>query len=312
MDTIDPRDKRNWFAKLHHLHYLYLIIILLLSLIGYLAYCHSGGTENDKQLLTFLSFAATISSIILSVLAIIITVQSSGATERLRDSVMQMSSLPNEIAKRFDTSSSQMNDATRELMASAKENKDVSEKSIAVIKETITKFSEELAERYKGHDLKIDHVSQIVEEALKQAGGGLGPDVIKAGELSKIQVSSFLERTSKVTINLLYFIDKYLQMHLSKPVSLTTLAGVFGYGDASGWMAKYFFASIIQMNSFKLVEYSNDPGDIDLLRFFSVNDFVSKELPKHLSGQEKVMELIDGFVKSLADSNDEEGNKEEK
>lgn len=298
---MESNDSKNWFARVHHLHYVYIIIILLVVLIGYLAYCHCAGNEGDKQLLTFLSFAATISSIILSVLAIIITVLSSGSTDRLRDSVMQMSLLPKEIADRFDKSSAELNNASSRIERSTQDNKEVSEKSIAAIQEKINQLSGEIDERYKGHDKKIEQVSKQVEEVLKQSGGGLGADVKVIDGITEEQISFFLERTSKATIGLLYFIQQYLYRHITKPVSLTAFAIKLGYTGENTWMGKYFFASIVQMNSFKLVEYSNDTSDLDTMRFSSLNSILSKEIDKHFLSIESVRGVIDEFVESLVD-----------
>ena len=310
MEAEETEKNRTWMSRIHHLHYVYIIIILLLALIGYIAFCHSSASDDDKQLLTFLGFAATISSIILSVLAIIITVISSGATDRLRDSVIKMSLLPSEIASRFDKSSSELNDASSKIVSSTEKNKEESERSIAIIQEKISQLSGLINDRYKGHDEKIELVSRKLEEAMKQSGGGLGADVKKKEDVSLSQVTFFFERTSKATIILLYFIDKYIYCHISKPVSLTTFAEALGYGGDSKWMAKYFFASIVQMNSFKLLEYSNEASDFDLLRFSSINKIIHAEVGNYLSCVEPAITRVDSFVSTLEDNHSGEENKE--
>ena len=91
---------KNWFAQICYLHYLYVIFILLAALIGVISYYHC--SEKDKSLHEFISFAATLSSIILSVLAIFITVMSGESTNKLRDGIINaVENIKQQIGKNF-------------------------------------------------------------------------------------------------------------------------------------------------------------------------------------------------------------------
>ena len=111
---------KNWFAQICYLHYLYVIFILLAALIGVISYYHC--SEKDKSLHEFISFAATLSSIILSVLAIFITVMSGESTNKLRDGIMGLLKIPEDLSNKVDKSVLDLNNATKNLNDAAKVN----------------------------------------------------------------------------------------------------------------------------------------------------------------------------------------------
>ena len=85
MDT-----KIHFLKRISGWHYVYVILILILTIVGIVAYFYS----DKKDFVSLVSFAATISSIILSVLAIIFTVVSGESTNRLRDGMYDLRRIP--------------------------------------------------------------------------------------------------------------------------------------------------------------------------------------------------------------------------
>lgn len=99
---------KNWFGRLHHLHYIYIILILLLILVSIIAYYHS----DEHDLVAQVGFAASISSIILSVLAIIVTVVSNGSMDKLAHGMYGLRDVPADVKKSTDDAIKKITDTT--------------------------------------------------------------------------------------------------------------------------------------------------------------------------------------------------------
>lgn len=88
-------EKNSWYREVNPLHYIYIIIALVLTVILVVAYRSS----DNAELVKLVSFAGTITSIILSVIAIFMTILSNdslgGTLNKIRDVSDSIQDVPN-------------------------------------------------------------------------------------------------------------------------------------------------------------------------------------------------------------------------
>lgn len=294
---MEKTDNKSWFGRVHHLHYLYIIIILLIAIIAYVAYCHSSESAADKQLLAFLSFAATLSSIILSVLAIIITVLASHSTDRLSDSVAQLSQIPKEIDDQFAKSTESFKTAAESIQRTTEDNVKKTSENVDLLSELLSEKLSNLKihidSKFEGHEKQLEKLSKnIIGEASK--GNSLGGKVKVVHSPAKELVESFMHSTSKATLLFLYLIKEYCKREISKPVSLSSFCTAVGFSFSDVSFPSYLYGAIIQLSSVHFIDYDTEAGNFDKIYFRSINDVVSSQL-------ESIIDRIDNDVLKKTD-----------
>lgn len=292
---------KNWFAQICYLHYLYVIFILLVALIGVISYYHC--SEKDKSLHEFISFAATLSSIILSVLAIFITVMSSESTNKLRDGIMGLLKIPEDLSNKVDQSVSDLNNATKNLNDAAKANEQVFWDNSRELKNAVENINQQIGKNFSDFGQKLDNIAgnNLTGKAMSLKDAVDEPKDGKE-EISDAQIEQFLSKTSSLSIAFIYLIDQYLQKNIEQPISFTEVASRYGFQKELG-INTYLIACVVFLNSFDLIQYKQyKKDDLDLVVFNSMSESLRNRYKVYYDRNKKDsrQEEIENYLNSLA------------
>lgn len=299
---------KNWFAQISYLHYLYIIFILLTALIGVISYYHC--SEKDKSLHEFISFAATLSSIILSVLAIFITVMSGESTNKLRDGIMGLLKIPENLSKKVDQSVIDLNKATDNLINAAKENEIVFQNNSKELQNALESFKAQMGKSFSDIGNKLDDLTGK-QRSLKDAVDENPKEPL--GEITEEQIDVFLSKTSTLSVAFIYLIDQYLQRNIEQPISLQEIASKYGFTKELG-ISSYLIACIVFLNSFGLIQYKQKEKDnIDLIQFHSISESLRTRYVPYYDKckEESHQDEIDKYLDSLMEKETEKDSDSE-
>lgn len=291
---------KNWFAQICYLHYLYVIFILLVALIGVISYYHC--SEKDKSLHEFISFAATLSSIILSVLAIFITVMSGESTNKLRDGIMGLLKIPEDLSNKVDQSVCNLNNATKNLNDAAKANEQIFLNNSKELKNAVENINLQIGKNFSDFGQKLDYIADnnLTGKTMSLKDAVDEPKDNKE-EISDAQIEQFLSKTSSLSIAFIYLIDQYLQKNIEQPISLTEVASKYGYEKDQG-INTYLIACIVFLNSFDLIQYKQyKKDDLNLIVFYSMSESLRSRYGAYYEKykNDSCQEEIDNYLGSL-------------
>mgnify|MGYP000023127681 CR=1 FL=1 len=298
-------EKVHFLKKISGWHYVYIILILVLTLIGLFSYQFC----TCESLVSLISFASTISSIILSVLAILITVLSGESMNSLRDSLLNLVSIPGEVKTAIGSTINKMEETTSSL-----------EKATMTNDESITKLS-------KAIDVKIEEIEKHIIEQLnlqqQNTLKAINENSLRNNDNKKIDVEqmpkdilgNFLESTSNASLALLYIIDEYCKkvkgLNVPEPtVKLKDLSYEINAHKEDDGFSMYLLACLVLLNSFGLIEYEMENEQVYEMKFYAINDGIANGI----SGQFKKRNLLppneglDQYINSLFNVNN---NKED-
>lgn len=309
------------------LHFIYVAIILVALLIAV-------AVINTTLTGSILAHIATVTSIILSVLAIFITVLANDSTNnllhRIRDIADNLGKLPKHIAENIK----KLDDSTAKL--DKIDNLDKITQLDQLTKLDALQKLDRLKELDKLKDLTaIIEKLQKIEEDIKSQRGSLSTlgsnfekilganqkEDSKTTELNDSLriaddvVESFLAKTSKVGTQLIY--TMFLLNERNKRLNLEKLSSVIldYYKQPSENLIKYknylhgFYVCLTSIPSLFILE--DDTLDVDKLVVKSVHPYIKNNILKQKQIDEKFKSLIDKFVAD-SPSIDDSSNEEEK
>lgn len=298
-------EKVHFLKKISGWHYVYIILILVLTLIGLFSYQFS----TCDSLVSLISFASTISSIILSVLAILITVLSGESMNSLRDSILNLVSIPGEVKTAVNSTIDKMEETTSSLEKATKTND-----------ESIIKLS-------KAIDVKIDEIEKHIIEQLnlqqQNTLKAINESSLRNNDNKKVDteqmaqdiLDNFLESTSNASLALLYVINEYCkkvkELHVSEPiVKLKDLAYEINAHKEDDSFSMYLLACLVLLNSFGLIEYEMDNDQVYEMKFYAINEGMVNGISEQFKKRNLVPpnEGLDQYINSLFNINN---NKED-
>lgn len=269
------------------------------------------GNADAQNIMDNISFASTLSSLILSVLAIFMTVLSGESMNKLRDNITGLSSIPNEVRGAIDKTIERMQKSTSELNSAAETNKKNMEMLNDVLSNKIEEFEQHILERLNAHQqttLKAINDNLIAKNKVVQDG---------SNNVSQEVIDHFLSSTSYASLCLLFTIDQYCKkinpQQLEPPlVSLKDLAEVINGGKAEVSMGMYLFACLVLLSSFGLLHYESDENELSDVRFSSINSNLISGISDRIKDRKipNAMQDIVQYVERLfsSDSNMVEEN----
>ena len=293
---------KSFFQRLHHLHYIYVIIILLILLVEFIAYYHC----DDKELVAEVGFASSVSSIILSVLAIIVTVVANGSTDKLAHGIYRLRDVPAEVRKSVNEAITKISNTTDSLTQASADNtqgiKDMQEKFEGLFRE-MEQHVEDRLQRNEKNVLQIVSDMQAVNNSLAETVNPSSP-VKEEEELSDALREYFFKRLSKAGYVLLYVIDEYLKKELTTPFDLGKMGEIYGNAIYS----QYFYGCLVAFISLKVCDASRSS---DMAFVFEAMDagICSKygENIEKKNLDKTVLMKIDTYLSELASKNADNG-----
>lgn len=299
-------EKVHFLKKISGWHYVYIILILVLTLIGLFSY--QFGTCDS--IVSLISFASTISSIILSVLAILITVLSGESMNSLRDSLLNLVYIPNEVKTAVGATISKMEETTSSLEKATKTND-----------ESITKLS-------KAIDVKIEEIEKHIIEQLnlqqQNTLKAINESSLRNNDNKKVDteqmpkdiLDNFLEATSNASLALLYVINEYCKkvaaLNVPEPiVKLKDLTYEINAHKEDESFSMYLLACLVLLNSFGLIGYEMDNEQVYEMKFYAINEDLANGISKQFGKRNLVPpnEGLDQYINALfnVNSNKDDG-----
>lgn len=266
--------EKKWSMSFNPLHLKYWIFILILVIVGLFSYYYSG----DTNLAGMIAFAASIASIILSILAIFITLLSNnsigGMLHKVRDLYDAVTPMPNTL----DKSVSELKETTTNLSSV---NLDI-KKSLSDLEDHLQGLDEHLAKS----DKKIDEIHRLTSANSKD---GESPE-----QPSASLVEQYLNTMSFNGILILYSFLLYKEKHKKSVFSLDAFTKYLSGADPS-----YMLGILVASASANIIGYSNvnENNNMEIINL-DISSYIKKETLSHR------IEVICGNIRSRLDKDD--------
>lgn len=245
---------KKWSFPFNPLHLIYFIIILVLVIIAIFSYYYSG----DSNLASLIAFAATIASIILSVLAIFMTILSNnsigGMLHKVRDLHDTVTAIPNVLKE----SAEDLKDTTAELKSV---NTDVN-KAILSLGGKLEGLESHLAQ----NDNKLDNL-------LNTISSNKTDNSHKSEYPSEALIEQYLNALSLNGIFLLYGFFLYQEKRKTGIFSLVSFAKVIFGADPA-----YLHGILVASGSASILFYNTieNTNNMDI-KNLSISPYIKKE-----------------------------------
>lgn len=279
-------------ATIHTWYISGIAAFIIIELVTYVCI----NNDYSSEIVKIVSFGATLSSIILSILAIFITVTSSNSVLRVKDSLDDLSrSVPKTIEeslKKIDSSSESINISFKDNLAAQRDN-------IQEIQVLLRKLGETITEGFSNSRDSISEVKNMLANSTRS---------IQSTEvsinLSEDQIKSFVNETSYLSLELIFLIRKILQLKIKQPFDLMKLSQFLGEDENELGTYWYLYACLVILSSFGLIEYQTQKGMKDIF-FTKISQILSDEAENQLSKRsnfsvfrKKVDDFLSGFDKT--------------
>lgn len=199
-------NKNSWYRRINPLHFLYVIIILLILMVLMFSYCYSG----EGELVKLISFAGTVASIILSVVAIFMTILSNDSISGMLNNIRNVSDSIRDVPTAINKSVDEISNVTSILRG-----------SFDGIRSTMGNLEETM-----GHvDGEVTKTSAKLEEILNKKENVSSANIINTTTNNKVDFSNIVNRASYYGLVLMYAMNQTFKNGAQK-LSLSDLASI--------------------------------------------------------------------------------------
>lgn len=287
----------NGMSKSIHLWYICgIVTFVIVELITFIVV----GNSDARNIMDTISFASTLSSLILSVLAIFMTVLSGESMNKLRDSLLGLTSIPKDVKLAVEKTIEKMQQSTADLNIATEANNKNVERLNEVITDKISEIENHILEQLKVHQQTyLKAINEI--EIIRKEGTPSTSD-----KVSEDMVDNFLTFTSNASISLLHMIGRYCkkvtELKIEPPiVNLKDLALTINSGKKDDSFGMYLFACLVILSSFGLLDYETRENQMSDVTFSSVNKYLISKLPEQFAKRDmvKASEGLDNYIDSL-------------
>lgn len=266
----------------------------------------SVGNPNSDEILQSVSFAATLASLILSVLAIFITVISNDSLVRVKDS---LNDIPNKVESTVDKSLSKLKEISNELGQNAKHSQEAQYETEKKITEMLNKLQGHIDEQFKEHNEKFNDISKKIDQTFpKQESMQTSESNIKPS-IDNLILQYYVENTSLLALQMAFVVNMYVEKKASNPLSISEMLRILGYSTGQE-LVMYMFGIAVMLSSFDLIKYRLvKEGDYNNLIFSDISPEFSKlnneRLEKIPDAQKKLCN-IEAYILDLVSNDSEE------
>lgn len=294
----------NGMSRSIHLWYICgIVTFVIVELITYIVV----GNSDARNIMDNISFASTLSSLILSVLAIFMTVLSGESMNKLRDSLHGLTSIPTDVKQAVEKTIEKMQQSTADLNTATEANNKNVERLNEVITDKISEIENHILEQLKMHQQTyLKAINEI--EIIRKEGTPSNPD-----NISETLIDNFLSSTSNASISLLHMIGRYCgnvkKFNIKPPiVNLMDLALAINSGKKDDSFGMYLFACLVILSSFGLLDYETRENQMLDVTFSSVNNYLMSKLPEQFTKRDmvKASEGLDNYIDSLFTNNNKQ------
>lgn len=298
----------NGMSKSIHMWYICGIsAFVIVELITFIVMSNA----DAQNIMNNISFASTLSSLILSVLAIFMTVLSGESMNKLRDSLAGLGSIPKDVKQAVEETIDKMQKSTADLNEASETNNKNLEKLNEAIDSKIAEIEHHISDQLKLHQ---QNTLKAINESFVGRKEGTQNE---SGDISEALIDNFLSSTSNASISLLYMIVRYcekVEENKIKPpvVNLKDLALVINAGKREDSFGMYLFACLVILSSFGLLDYNTGKDSFTEVTFSSINSSVKSKISNQLSERNitSALEGLDQYIDSLfSNSNQQKEDK---
>lgn len=272
-------NKVHFLKRISGWHYVYVILILILTIVGIVAYFYS----DKKDFVSLVSFAATISSIILSVLAIIFTVVSGESTNRLRDGMLDLRMIPQEVKMAIESTIHSLQQSTKEMNNSTAENKKATEDLTKELDGKIQQLEIHLQQKLNEHSSQLAVINELVS---KNSPTSSGSNTHNDNPSNVASIEDFVSVTSFYSLLLLKAIDKYCknknEFKKEPVVQISILSQKINKGIADYGIDMYIIACIVLLDAMRYIRYQPIGESLTHVQFVSINQEVINKVDEEL------------------------------
>lgn len=291
--------------KSFHLWYICgIAVFIVIELVT----CIIVGNIEAVNIMNYISFAATLASLILSVLAIFMTVLSGESMNKLRDSMMGLKDVPSKVEVALKSTIDGMGQSTNELKLATKENNETTKKLNDLINTKIEEIEKHILSKLELHQKAM--LKTLDDKILANNNTS-----VDSHKLSPEIIQTFLSGTSNACISLLYIISKYCEkvkkFNGKQPVvKLAELAYAINGGKKDDRFDMYLFACLVILSSFGLLEYETIEEQSSDVKFNSINPMVVSNLLTQMEsrGINVAVEDLNQYIDSIFSDNTKDSN----
>jgi len=173
----DSRDDLYLKKRVTRIHRNYIVGFLAFGVISLLTALYGG--DNKSNIFTYISFASTITSFVLSILAIFVTMQSNSGLENQISKMDSNRKLMNELSTKLDNTLTQVTAANEKVAKSTRELSEVTNNIIPQVQETLSHHEDILNQKLSGYNsipqnknenIKIDLLKEWYISNISAAG----------------------------------------------------------------------------------------------------------------------------------------------
>ena len=237
------RSKDSNVASVHIWYIAGILIFIIIELITYV--CMNNDYSSD--IIKVVSFGATLASIILSVLAIFITVTSSNSIIRVKDSLDHLSK---NVPETINDSIMKITNASESMSQSFNEILSAQESNTKEIRGLLSRFGDIMKEELARQTDRLDKIQDVFSETHKPIQAENTENIIPNEILH-----SFVRSTSLLSIKLIILINMIINKRINHAFDLETLSVILGEEDNKSGAWWYLYACLVLFSSLGLIKY---------------------------------------------------------
>lgn len=292
--------------KSFHLWYICgITVFIVIELVT----CIIVGNVEAVNIMNYISFAATLASLILSVLAIFMTVLSGESMNKLRDSMIGLGDVSSKVESTLNSTMDEMQLSAQALNQATKDSNDKMKNLDAFIDTKIKEIENHIISKLDSHQKTT--LKAINDSILDKNN----TTPIDSQQLSDKIVQNFMTNTSNASISLLYMINEYcvkMQAYGGKQpvVKLSDMATAINGGKKEERFSMYLYACLVLLSSFGLLEYETIQEQFSDVKFKSIAPAVVKYLVDQATARNlnSELEVFAQYIDSLFNDNTQEVN----
>lgn len=163
-DSIDTLCLEKRMTRIHRNYIVGFLAFGVISLITALY-----GGDSKSNIFTYISFASTITSFVLSILAIFVTMQSNSGLENQISKMESNSALINRLSAKLDNTLTQVATANQKIERSTRELSEVTNNIIPQVQETLSHHEDIITQKLSGYNsIPQKQIEEIKIDSLKE------------------------------------------------------------------------------------------------------------------------------------------------
>lgn len=272
----------------------------MMTIVSFIAYYHC----DNRDLVAQVGFAASISSIILSVLAIIVTVVSNGSMDKLAHGMYELRNVPSEVKMSTDEAIKKITDTTDSLNQASKENKQGISDMQTKFESLFHELEQHVADKLQESATNVENIKKIVTD-MQTNTQSLAKSMRSSDEMDKdsylsddVLVNNLMDYNSLAGFALFYVIDKYLEKGITRKFDLKKMDEFYGNNSYS----QYFYGYLVLLYALKLCYFDQPSKDKLELVFIDFNSKIRNKYKEYMGKKDvdhDVLAQIDSYLDSL-------------